>query len=74
MHGPAVGFGCPLALACDLVVAAQSAYFQLASAKVGLMPDGGTSAILAAAVGRARAARMTMLARRSRRQRRSNGA
>jgi enoyl-CoA hydratase len=62
VHGPAVGFGCPLALACDLVVAARSAYFQLAFAKVGLMPDGGTSTILVAAVGRARAARMTMLA------------
>jgi enoyl-CoA hydratase len=62
VHGPAVGFGCPLALACDLVIVARSAYFQLAFAKVGLMPDGGTSTILAAAVGRARAARMTFLA------------
>jgi enoyl-CoA hydratase len=62
VHGPAVGFGCPLALACDLVIAAKSAYFQLAFAKVGLMPDGGTSTILAAAVGRARAARLTFLA------------
>ena len=62
VHGPAVGFGCPLALACDLVVAARSAYFQLAFSKVGLMPDGGASALLAAAIGRARAARMAMTA------------
>ncbi|MDT5069570.1 MAG: enoyl-CoA hydratase [Mycobacterium sp.] len=62
VHGPAVGFGCPLALACDLVVAARSAYFQLAFSRVGLMPDGGTSALLAAAIGRARAARMALTA------------
>jgi enoyl-CoA hydratase/carnithine racemase len=62
VHGPAVGFGCPLALACDLVVAARSAYFQLAFSRVGLMPDGGTSALLPVAIGRARAARMAMTA------------
>ena len=62
VHGPAVGFGCPLALACDLVVAAPSAYFQLAFTRVGLMPDGGASALLPALIGRARAARMAMTA------------
>ncbi|OBI11874.1 enoyl-CoA hydratase-related protein [Mycobacterium sp. E2497] len=62
VHGPAVGIGCSLALACDLVVAARSAYFQLAFTKVGLMLDGGASALLPAAVGRARAARMAMTA------------
>ncbi|MCV7280276.1 enoyl-CoA hydratase/isomerase family protein [Mycolicibacterium flavescens] len=62
VHGPAAGFGCPLALACDLVVAARSAYFQLAFARVGLMPDGGASALLPRAIGRARAARMAMTA------------
>jgi enoyl-CoA hydratase len=62
VHGAAVGFGCALALACDLVVAAPSAYFQLAFARVGLMPDGGASALLAGLIGRARTARMTMTA------------
>jgi enoyl-CoA hydratase len=62
VHGPAVGFGCPLALACDLVVAARSAYFQLAFSKVGLMLDGGASVLVSAAIGRARAARMAMTA------------
>jgi enoyl-CoA hydratase len=64
VHGGAVGFGCPLALACDLVVAAPSAYFQLAFSRVGLMPDGGASALLPGLIGRARTARMAMTAER----------
>jgi enoyl-CoA hydratase len=64
VHAPASGFGCSLALACDLVVAAQSAYFQLAFANVGLMPDGGASALIPASIGRQRAARMALLAER----------
>lgn len=60
--GVAAGVGCSAALACDLVVAAESARFLLAFARVGLMPDGGASATVAAAVGRARAMRMALLA------------
>lgn len=64
VHGAAAGFGCPLAVACDLVVAAPSAYFQLAFSRVGLMPDGGASALLPELIGRARTARMAMTAER----------
>jgi enoyl-CoA hydratase len=64
VHGAAVGFGCALALSCDLVVAASSAYFQLAFTRVGLMPDGGASALLPGLIGRARTARMAMTAER----------
>lgn len=64
VHGAAAGLGCALALACDLVVAARSAFFQLTFTRVGLMPDGGTSALLTATIGRARAARMALLAER----------
>jgi enoyl-CoA hydratase/carnithine racemase len=64
VHGGAVGFGCALALSCDLVVAAPSGYFQLAFTRVGLMPDGGASALLPGLIGRARTARMAMTAER----------
>jgi enoyl-CoA hydratase len=64
VHGAAAGFGCPLAVSCDLVVAAPSAFFQLAFSRVGLMPDGGASALLPGLIGRARYARMAMTAER----------
>jgi 2-(1,2-epoxy-1,2-dihydrophenyl)acetyl-CoA isomerase len=44
VHGPAVGIGCSLAIACDLVLAAESSYFGLAFVNIGLMPDGGSTA------------------------------
>ncbi|HCB04625.1 MAG TPA: enoyl-CoA hydratase [Nocardioides bacterium] len=62
VHGVAAGVGCSTALAADLVVAAESASFLLAFARIGLMPDGGSSATVAAAIGRARAMRMALLA------------
>ncbi len=62
VNGVAAGVGCSIALAADLVVAAESATFLLAFARVGLMPDGGSSATVAASIGRARAMRMGLLA------------
>ncbi|WP_122816741.1 enoyl-CoA hydratase-related protein [Nocardioides pantholopis] len=62
VNGVAAGVGCSAALAADLVIAAESASFLLAFARVGLMPDGGATATVAAAVGRARAMRMALLA------------
>jgi enoyl-CoA hydratase len=62
VNGVAAGVGCSTALAADLVVAAESAAFLLAFARIGLMPDGGSSATVAAAIGRARAMRMALLA------------
>lgn len=61
VQGAAAGSGVSLALACDLVLASENAYFTLAVTKVGLMPDAGASASLAAAVGRSRALRMALL-------------
>jgi enoyl-CoA hydratase len=62
VNGVAAGVGCSAALAADIVVAAESASFLLAFARVGLMPDGGASATVAASIGRARAMRMGLLA------------
>ncbi len=64
VNGPAVGIGASLALACDLVLAAESAFFQLAFANIGLMPDGGSTALLPAAIGKARALELSLLAER----------
>lgn len=62
VNGVAAGVGLSVALASDLAVATESASLLLAFARVGLMPDGGASATVAAAVGRARAMRMALLA------------
>lgn len=61
VNGPAVGIGCSLALACDLILAAESAFFGLAFVNIGLMPDGGSTLFVPAAIGKARAFEMAML-------------
>jgi 2-(1,2-epoxy-1,2-dihydrophenyl)acetyl-CoA isomerase len=64
VNGPAVGIGCSLALACDLALAAESAFFGLAFVNIGLMPDGGSTALVPPAVGKARAFQMALLGER----------
>jgi 2-(1,2-epoxy-1,2-dihydrophenyl)acetyl-CoA isomerase len=61
VNGPAAGAGVSLALAADLVVAAESAYFMLAFVNIGLVPDGGASLFVPARIGFARAAEMALL-------------
>ena len=61
VNGPAAGVGCSLALAGDFVLAGKSAYFLQAFVNIGLVPDGGSTWLLARAIGRARATRMMML-------------
>jgi 2-(1,2-epoxy-1,2-dihydrophenyl)acetyl-CoA isomerase len=51
LNGPAVGASMNIALACDLVVAARSAYLQEAFAKIGLIPDAGGTWFLPRLVG-----------------------
>lgn len=60
LNGIAAGVGMSLALACDLVVATKSAGLTLAFSSIGLMPDGGATATVAASVGRARAMRLAL--------------
>jgi 2-(1,2-epoxy-1,2-dihydrophenyl)acetyl-CoA isomerase len=64
VNGPAVGIGCSLALCCDMVVAAESAYFLLAFVNIGLVADGGSSLFVPARVGLTRATEMAMLGER----------
>ncbi len=62
VRGAAAGLGCSLALAADIVVAAEGAYFLQAFTRVGLIPDGGATYTLARSIGKARAMEMTLLA------------
>jgi 2-(1,2-epoxy-1,2-dihydrophenyl)acetyl-CoA isomerase len=64
VNGPAVGIGCSLALCCDLVQAAESAYFLLAFVNIGLVADGGSSLFVPGRIGTARASEMMMLGER----------
>jgi 2-(1,2-epoxy-1,2-dihydrophenyl)acetyl-CoA isomerase len=62
VNGIAAGAGANIALACDIVLAARSAKFLQAFAKIGLMPDAGGTWTLPRLAGPARARGMAMLA------------
>ncbi len=64
VNGPAVGIGCAFALVADLIVAAESAYFQLSFNRIGLIPDGGSTYLLPRLIGKARAMEMALLGER----------
>ena len=64
VNGPAVGIGASLAFACDLILAAESSFFGLAFVNIGLMPDGGSTLFVPAAIGKARAFQMALLGER----------
>ena len=64
VQGAAAGAGAPLALLADFVIAAESAFFDLAFTTVGLAVDAGGSFLLPRLIGTARAMRMMMLAER----------
>jgi len=61
VNGVAAGAGANIALACDLVVAARSASFVQAFAKLGLVPDSGGTWFLPRLVGTARALGLALL-------------
>jgi 2-(1,2-epoxy-1,2-dihydrophenyl)acetyl-CoA isomerase len=64
VNGAAVGAGCSIALACDFVLAARSAYFLQAFVNIGLVPDAGATWLLPRLVGRPRAQAMMLLGER----------
>jgi 2-(1,2-epoxy-1,2-dihydrophenyl)acetyl-CoA isomerase len=55
VNGPAAGAGANLALAADVVIAAESAYFLQAFTRIGLMPDAGGTWFLPRQMGLAKA-------------------
>jgi 2-(1,2-epoxy-1,2-dihydrophenyl)acetyl-CoA isomerase len=61
VNGVAAGAGANIALACDIVIASQSASFIQAFSKIGLIPDSGGTFFLPRLVGFQRAAAMMML-------------
>jgi 2-(1,2-epoxy-1,2-dihydrophenyl)acetyl-CoA isomerase len=61
VNGAAAGVGCAIGLMGDLVVAAKSAYFLQAFRRIGLVPDGGSTYLLARTIGRVRAMEMALL-------------
>lgn len=62
VNGVAAGIGMSIALMGDLIVAARSAYFLQAFARVGLVPDGGSTWMLPRLIGLARARELSLLA------------
>jgi 2-(1,2-epoxy-1,2-dihydrophenyl)acetyl-CoA isomerase len=62
LRGAVAGVGASIALACDIIVAGEDAYFLEAFARIGLIPDGGATWLLTRAVGRVRAMEMMLLA------------
>lgn len=62
VEGGAAGAGLSLALACDMIVAAEGAAFTASYVKAGLVPDGGLTASLARALPRQLALQMCLLA------------
>lgn len=62
LNGPAVGAAMNIALACDIVVAARSAYLQEAFSKIALVPDAGGTWILPRLIGPKRALALMLTA------------
>lgn len=61
INGPCVGAGMSLALSCDIVLAARSAYFLQAFVNIGLVPDMGSTWLLPHRIGDARARALMLL-------------
>lgn len=63
VRGPAAGIGASMALACDLIIASETAYLLMAFKNVGIPPDGGAIYFLTQHLGLARAKEIVYSAR-----------
>ncbi len=61
IRGPAAGFGLSLAMACDLAIASDDAFFTLAYVNIGTSPDGGSTFALPRILGDKKAAEIAFL-------------
>ena len=64
VQGVAAGAGCSLALACDVVICANEAYFSQIFVNIGLMPDAGSTFFLPRLIGAQRAFELCSTGRR----------
>lgn len=64
INGVAAGAGCSLALACDIVICTEEAYFSQIFVNIGLMPDAGSTFFLPRLIGTQRAFEMSSTGRR----------
>ncbi|MCY7357081.1 MAG: enoyl-CoA hydratase [Rudanella sp.] len=64
INGAATGAGCSLALACDVIIAAEEAYFSQIFVNIGLMPDAGSTFFLPRLVGSLKAFELCSTGRR----------
>jgi 2-(1,2-epoxy-1,2-dihydrophenyl)acetyl-CoA isomerase len=61
VNGAAAGIGCAIALAGDMIVASDRAYFLQAFRRIALVPDGGSAFLLTRGAGRARTMEMMLM-------------
>lgn len=64
VKGPAVGFGCALALMGDIIIASESAFFLQSFCNIGLVPDGGAAYLMSKSIGRVKAMELMLLGER----------
>ncbi|KCZ58394.1 hypothetical protein HY30_16120 [Hyphomonas chukchiensis] len=64
INGAAIGGGCAIALSADVIIARRSSYLQCPFVRLGLVPDTGTTWLIARSVGRTRALDLLLLGER----------
>ena len=64
VRGPAVGFGCGLALMGDIIITSKTAFFLQSFCNIGLVPDGGAAYLMSRAIGRVKTMELTLLGER----------